>query len=308
MKKLLAFSLLFLTAFVLRAQNDEAGGFAPQYKKGVRYVVKTTAGTAHNGYVVNETKEAITLENRNLHEKIDIRKSEILSAKAMPDRKAYENDVLGENKHADCYFFASSALELEPGKIYSRNHWLLLQNADYAITQNWALSTHAIAFYPVSIGVKTGYRVSDRGYVGGSFYTMGNILNSNPGNPSLFGFSLMGRYTQGNTNRNFTAGAGVLALNTALFGQQGTPSVILPLPFLNLAFCNRFTSNLVFVTEGWYFPQVQTLLGMAGVKLINNENYAWTFGVLSFVNNFDKGIKLNLSSLPIPYIGINRRF
>jgi hypothetical protein len=295
-------------AFVLPAQNTNPdGGFTPEFMVGEQYIIKTTVGTTHKGHVVSETRESVVIENRRLNEKVEIKKSNILSAKPVWDKKKTDDEPLGKNQHADSYLFSCSAFEFNPSEIQSRNHWLLLQNVDYALSPNMAVTTNAFAFYPISVGLKLNFKVGDNDYVGGSAFTMGNLLNTNPNNPTFWGYAVCGRYTHGSSNRNLTASAGLLGLNSVLLSAPGAPTVI-NLPFLSLSYCNRFNSDVAFVTEGWYFPLANSLIGGAGVKLVGNDNYSWTFGVFSVIENFDSNAKINVGKVPIPYLGIGRKF
>jgi len=51
-----------------------------------------------------------------------------------------------------------------------------------------------------------------------------------------------------------------------------------------------------------------SLIGGLGIKLVGDERYSWTFGCYSFIDNTDNTFKLNLKTVPIPYIGIGRKF
>lgn len=100
----------------------------------------------HSGFVVKETKDFITLEYRSTQDRMDIRKSEILSYKVLSQRENKVADVLGENEHADAYILASSAFLFDPESSRSNTHWLLIENMDYAFNENWAITVNSFAF------------------------------------------------------------------------------------------------------------------------------------------------------------------
>lgn len=306
--------VLILISFVLLscAAFGQDGGdtllFPLKYKKGLRYVFKTVAGTTHTGYVVEETRDLVTIENRSIHEKMEIRKSEIISAKLFADKKAYEDDILGENYHASSYLFSGSAFEFEEGAVISQNHWLIFQNVSYGLSDNWAVTTNAIAFYPMSLGLKCAYRIGDASHIGFNVFGMGNLLESDKNRSILYGYGASARYTYGSTNKNLSIAAGLLGLKSEVFFNLVNPPFV-NLAFVNMGYCNRFSPNVAFVAEGWYLPATQSLIGGLGVKLVGNEMYSWSFGCYTFLdpgNNNTFG--LTIKSIPIPYLGIGRKF
>ena len=301
------FSFLFLQTNLLCQEPNENATYAPRYKRGVVYVFKTTAGTTHKGFVINETSDFITIENRNNHETLEIRISEIISGKPLNERKAYEADVLGDNEHSGNYLFSSSAFEFDEGAIVTNNHWLVLQNVDYAVSKNLAITTNAIAFYPFSLGVKCAFRVGELSHIGANIFGMANVLSSDRSQDFLLGYGAQLKYTHGTTNKNLTFSGGLLGLSTSWLSLQ-TADPYINLPFVSLGYCNRFTANVAFIAECWYLTPSASFIGGAGVKLVGNEMYSWSFGLYSFLDNSNSTFRVNLKSAPIPYVAISRKF
>jgi hypothetical protein len=304
---LIIFSFLFLSDNLQSQISSDSAIYTPRYKKGVMYVFKTSVGTTHTGFVVNETADFITIENRNNHETLDIRKSEILSGRPINERKTYEADVLGDNEHAGNYLFSSSAFEFDEGAIVSNNHWLVLQNVDYAVSKNLAITTNAIAFYPFSLGVKCAFRVGELSHVGANIFGMANVLSSDRSQGFLLGYGAQLKYTHGTTNKNLTFSGGLLGLSTSWLSIQTTAPYV-NMPFVSLGYCNRFNENVAFVAECWYLTPSASFIGGAGLKLVGNDSYSWSFGLYSFLNNSNGTFSINLKSAPIPYVGISRKF
>ena len=306
MKKSVYIFLLFLFSTAAHAQSPgDSATFEPQYKRGINYTLKTRNGEIFSGFVKNETKDYVTLENRITHETIELKKSEIIRINHAKD---YDSSVelLGENPHAKSYMFLSSAFEFEENKASTNSHWLLLENIDYAFTDNWAISLNTLAFYPVTIGIKCAYQISDNNYLGANIFGIGDIT-SGSSSSLLFGYGAQAKFTKGSSNKNITLSGGVLGLNAELFYvSPGSPFV--NLVFLSGAYCKRFSKNVAFNLEGWYLPEVKTGLGGIGFKFIGDETTCWTVGCYALTNNYDNSLKLNLKTLPIPYFGVSRKF
>ena len=139
MKQLLLLLFFLSLTFPILGQNsgDSAAVFTPEFKPGVKYLIKTNIGTVHSGFVVKETKDFITLEYRSTQDRMDIRKSEILSYKVLSQRENKVADVLGENEHADAYI----ALEVLADVYYQKSQKLAkldLVRARESLTQSKA--------------------------------------------------------------------------------------------------------------------------------------------------------------------------
>lgn len=139
MKKLLViFFLLFFTQKNFCQQDTDTAQFEPRYRHGVKYVFKTNVGTVFKGFVTAETKDFITVTNRDVHETYELRKSEITHARLYSDTESYDL-TFGDNYHAHSYLFAPSAFLFREGKLTTNSHWLLIENFDYALSDNLSL-------------------------------------------------------------------------------------------------------------------------------------------------------------------------
>lgn len=305
MKKLLAiFFLLFFAQKTFCQQDSDTAQFEPRYRHGVKYIFKTSAGTVFKGFVTGETKDFITVTNRDVHESYDLRKSEISSTKLYSDRESYD-DTFGENYHARSYMFASSAFLFREGKLTTNSHWLLIENFDYALSENWGITATTLAFYPVSLGVKCAYEIGDKIYLGANVFGIGN-LGSSGGSPML-GYGAMAKFTKGTSNNNFTVFGGLLGISSEAFlGTRAHPYV--NNGFMGIGYCNRISKRIALNAEGWYMPEALTGLGGIGIKLVGNETVSWSFGCYALISQANNTIRINYRNLPIPYIGVSRNF
>jgi len=289
-------------------QNVDPLPYKPKYRRGIVYITKTNSGGIYTGFVVSENETELVLENRHSHEIANINQREIKSMTPLSIRDDLAR-IVGENHHARRYMFASSAFLFEPGKINSTYHLFILADADYAITENWAVSAQSIAFYPISIGVKSAFKLDENNYVGGGIFGFGNVSNSN--NDDFFlGYGGIVKYTSGSSNRNFTIAGGVLALKSdVLFSSSPVNGAqFLNLFFSNLAYCSRLSERVVLNLEGWYFPEAALGIAGVGIKLVKREESCWTFGCYTFVNLESNTVTINFKVLPIPYIGLSQKF
>ena len=310
MRVLFAFIVVLCFGTPLFSQQAaDTATFTPMFKRGVKYQIKTNIGTVHSGFVVNETKEFITLEYRSTQDRLEIRKSEILSFKVMSQKENKVEDALGENPHADSYILSSTAFPFEAGSSRSNTHWLLIQNIDYAFNENWAITMNSFLFYPTSVGFKAHFKIDAMNYIGANGFVMGDILakTSSRSAVALWGFNGFGKYTHGTTNNNFTIMGGVLGINSELLpGLTSNPFI--NLGFANVSYCNRFAKHVSVNAEAWFFPQSQGGIGGLSIKWLRDEHLAWNFGCYMLIENYTTSLAPSLNTMPIPYLGYYRKF
>lgn len=278
----------------------------PEFRKDVAYIVKTNLDITYVGFITEETEFYIRLEDRRTREIYEIRRGEIKSIKIFYDKKVYV-DMNGENSHARNYMFASSAFLFDAETITSTYHWFALENIDYAITENFAVTAGSLFFYPVSIGAKCALKIDENNYLGGNVFGVANI-SANSGNTIFMGYGGIAKFTRGTSNQNFTIAGGMLGISSdALFS---TPQKVpyYNFYFSNVSYCSRLNEHVALSLEGWYLPQAQLGFAGAGIKLVKNEDYCWTFGCYSVLNLLNNNVTLNFKALPIPYIGMSQKF
>jgi len=262
-------------------------------------------GDIYTGFLREETREFVTLENRMTRETVELRKTEVVRISNPKSRNAGD-DYTGENYHAKNYLFLSSVFLFEEGKAYTNSHWLLLENIDYAITDHWAISLNTLAFYPITLGAKCSYHLSDNNYIGATIFGIADITSGSNGN-FLFGYAAQGKFTKGNSNKNITLSGGVIGLTSDLF-YVSSPNPFVNTAFVSAAYCNRFSKKVALNIEGWYLPDLNAGLSGLGFKFVGDEITCWTVGCYAFMNSYDNSLKLNLKTLPIPYFGVSKKF
>jgi hypothetical protein len=290
----------------LYGQEADTLPFEPQYRHGIRYIITSNTGEEYVGFVKEESAHFIILENRQTHELTSINRNAIRSARVFSDR-ANADRMMGENNHANAYLLTQSAFLFEEGNITSRSHWFILENLDYAITDNWAIDAGALAFYPVSIGVKCAYKVGPQQYLGGNVFGLGNITGNFTANKIMMGYGGAARFTTGTSNKNMTFAAGVLGLSSDIFNLAGAPGYM-NTAFGSFSFCNRFSKKAAVNVECWYLPETRSGLGGIGFKFVDDPSTCWTVGCFALLNASENAFKINLKTIPIPYFGLSRKF
>jgi hypothetical protein len=306
-KKLIVLFFILVGSEHFYAQLAEDSVYwGKKYKPDVKYNLKTRDGKNLSGYIVNETQDSLTFENGITKRRFKFKKSDIQYSSYVREVKGEPVTPWGENVHARNYLFSGSAFLMEKGKLSTNSHWLLLENIDYAFTENWGISLNTLAFYPFTLGVKCVYQVGEREYIGANAFVIGDVTSGN-GSSLLWGYGALAKFTRGNTNTNFTLSGGVLGLNSSIFTTIPS-SPFVNVGFVSAAYCNRFSENVALTLEGWYLPE--TALGIAGLgfKFIGNDFTCWSLGCYTLLKSYDNTLKINLRTLPIPYIGVSRKF
>lgn len=288
------------------AAAGDTSGFKPLYRRGIHYYIKTNMGNDYRGFIIKETPDLITLEDRSTHQVTELRRESIISVRIISSRQSFLTDITGENRYANSYLFATSAFPFKKDQVTFNCHWLILEHLDYAFTENWAVTMNSIAFYPMSIGVKYAYKLDEMNYIGGNVFGMGNVLGQS--DMFMWGYGAYAKLTHGTSNQNFTLSGGLLGLNSRFFYLRPA-HLFVNMPFTSLAYCSRVSQKVVINLEGWYLPELRNAFAGVGIKLVNNEERCWSFGCYGFINNFNtSSINFNVRTIPIPYVSLAQNF
>jgi hypothetical protein len=312
LKHFIICALLLCLSFSLKAQNDSLTINSVTDKKNI-YKVKTKDGAAYTGYIIQNDSVSVKVENKNTGHVYTIPSKEVDSiVKEEKKKEPKLTELYGENDHADFYMLAQSSFSMKKNEIKTQYHWLTGEHADFAISENWAITANTLLFAPVSFGAKCHYPLFADWHVGANAFITGNILSATSANSPLFlgGFA-MGKLTKGNSNRNISVNAGLLRLYVSsginLFNTSNKTNG--NIYFAALAFCNRIGPRAAIVGESWYLPQGALSFSGLGIKLIGSRESSWTFGcyALYFGNDLN-ATQLKGRVLPIPYIGYGSKF
>ncbi|MCE3228286.1 MAG: hypothetical protein K0S32_2837 [Bacteroidetes bacterium] len=300
MKYIVLLMLFFAISEDSFGQSDSVS-FTPKYRRGVKYEI-VTGQNKISGFLVKETAETVSIEDRRTGQLHEIKKSAIISMKPVSASKTYQKDFLDENAHAHTYIFSNSSYCSGSPESYVNYQWFVVQNINYGITEYLDISVNTIFLYPVSLGVKLKFKVAEDTYIGGNTFFSGNI-NDRISPNSFFGYGALARITHGTSNTNFSFSGGVLGLNSDFFTMSSKFGVV-NLPFGNFSYCNRFQEKWAVCAEAWYFPQAEIGFAGIGFKFMRSKHSAWTFGCFTNVNAVNNQLVPNFKTTPIPYIGL----
>jgi hypothetical protein len=307
LKQFILFLAIFCSLHVY-AQLDSVPARPPYiFHVGMNYDFEMKNGTKYTGVVIGEDEIFVSVTHRNTKENWELRKSEILRFNIVAGPQNKDRAEALSNPHSRDYLLSTSAFLFKPNQLSSNGHWFLLDQIDYAFTENVALSVHTLAFYPMAMGLKVAFPVGEMDYIGGSLAGMVNLGAFSSAGPAFMGYLGSARYTHGTENRNITLSAGVLGLNSALLYELPTEP-FMNTPFTSVAFCNQFAPRTALNLEGWYVPNEDVVLAGIGIKFLEDENSCWNFGCYTLMQRINNNLQLNLKALPIPYIGVSRKF
>jgi hypothetical protein len=264
------------------------------------YVVRTNENTTYVGIVQDESPEFVTLYNQKLMQTYEIRKSTVTSSRLFSDKKVIDTGM-SLNGHANRYMIGSSAIVYDKPVVSINYEWMLFDNTDISLDENWDLSINSIFFYPSSIGLKSAYQVGDNTFVGGTAFV---VLNFNVKVIPwiVLGYGGIGRITKGNENVNVTLSGGVIGVNNQVM-HIPRKEVYSNLPFAALAYQNRFHEKWALSAEGFYFPQTKMGLGGGGFKFMRSKETAWSFGCYTIIGLEVNTFSISKKMLLIPYVG-----
>jgi hypothetical protein len=298
MKQFLAATLLAISVAIY-AQEDSSY-FVPKYRKGLMYTVVTTVGTKYTGFLIDETKDYVVIENKKDGQTHELRKDQIVSIRSESDSRVYKS-LLSEYYFADNYMLSGSSVMYDKPDISIRYHWFFLDNVNFKVNRHWDISVNSIAIYPTSLGFRYACQIAPDTYFGfgGSF--VGNISHKYVSN-YFMGYGGLARISRGNANHHVSLSAGFLGINNEILNMK-TKDPFVNIPFGSFAVSERMGENWTLCGEGFYFPQVQAGFAGAGVKFAHDQYTAWTFGCYTYVSLWNNQFRAGQKIVPIPYIG-----
>lgn len=280
LKKILFFSLLFLTTFDLYSQVP-----IDTIKKSERVVVKMNNGDEFRGKILGRDQNTIVLETVN--GTLNLLSSNVRSI----NEDSYKGKFRFPNSNETRYFFGPSAIPIKQGKGYYQNVLLTSNFINYGLFKNVSIGG-GVEFISLLLGnpiwfltPKVGFKVGENSHIGGGFIMAGF---AGEGTATL-GY---GVYTIGSSETNLTVGAGYGLISGQLSNQ----------PTIMVSGTHRVGNNFALLAENYFIP-----IGAS-------TNYIGTFGfrILAPKNSFDFGLivipEITEEIPGLPFIGYTRSF
>lgn len=273
---------LVVNVFELQAQNQS-----------VFYKVVTINKQTFVGELISEDDESITLRTESLN-RLTIDRENIRSIEEIsPDR--IKNGVYWfENPQSTRYFFSPNAIGLGKGRGYYQNTWVLFNNVNYGVSNNFSIGGGLIPLFlfgtaetPVWLLPKVSVPiVSEKFYVGGGAMIGGIVGADTEALGILYGVG-----TFGNRDKNLSVSLG--------YGYVG--SDISNTPVVNISGLIRTGRKFYLLTENYFVPGVdESGIISAGFRWAP-ESFAMDFGL--FRPLIDAG-----SFIGIPWLGVTIPF
>lgn len=279
----LLLSILFLCCipFVAEAQDSET------------YRITTTDGSVYIGVLISESDESITIRTNSAGD-ITIDKSNIAKMTRLDGDRFREDGYRHENPLSTRYLFAPSALGLKKGAGYYQNTWILFNNVNYGVTNNFSIGAGTVpvflfgaSYVPFWIMPKISIPVSGDKFHLSAGALIGGVIGEEGGGGGL----LYGTGTLGDADRNLTIGLGYA------YGEGEISST----PVINLSGMIRTGRNFFLISEN-YFIRDSGLYGISSFGLRwAPENFSVDFALVRPLEELGAFIGIPWLGVTIPF-------
>lgn len=281
------FMVLFAGIFSL------AISVSAQAQQEQEYRVETEDDNVFVGVMISENDEEIVL-NTDDYGEITISKQRI---RKMEKRDPAEDEKMFydyENPQYTRYLFAPNAIGLKKGNGYYQNTWILFNNVNYGLADNFSLGGGMVPLFlfgsvetPIWLLPKVSVPVADERVHLAAGAMIGGVVGENSSAGGVF----YGASTFGNTDQNLTLGVG--------YGYSGGD--ISNTPVFNISGMTRLGNTTYLISENYLFPEADinglTSLGVRWAP----ENFAVDFALVRPLGNTG-------SFIGIPWLGVSIPF
>jgi len=276
-----SFALIFVITSSAYAQQSDL------------YRVETTDGNTFVGQLISETDEAITILTESAGE-ITISRKNIRKMTLLENDQMREDGYWHDNPQSTRYLFAPNAIGLRKGEGYYQNTWILFNNVNYGITNNFSLGAGTVPLFlfgssstPFWIMPKLSIPVASDLVHLSAGALIGGVIGEEDGSGGL----LYGTGTVGDTNKNLTLGLGY-----AYGGGE-----IWSTPVVNISGMYRTGQSIYFISENYFIPDTDAGgLVSFGVRWAP-ENFAVDFALIRPLEDLGSFVGLPWLGLTIPF-------
>jgi len=202
------------------------------------YHFKLINGNELYGKIVKRTKSDVIIESKTLGT-VTLPYGNIKSMNIAKEGNMVGNDFWFSNPNNTRYYFAPSAYNLKKGEAYYQNVYLIMNSANYGITDNISIGGGVILPFAVYLTPKISFKITERFHAG-----VGVFAGVIPG-PSTFGIGY-GLITYGSNEHNLTIGTGY-----GFFEDE-----VMKHPIVTINGMTRISKRIALVTENWMIPDV----------------------------------------------------
>lgn len=257
------------------------------------YRIETHDGNIFIGELISETDEQVTFRTESAGE-ITISRENIKRMTLLDDARKQNDEYWHENPQSTRYLFAPNALGIKKGQGYYQNTWILFNNVNYGITNNFSIGAGMVPMFlfgvsstPFWIMPKLSIPVaSDKLH-----FSAGALIGGVTGVDSGSGGLLYGTGTVGGADKNLSVGLGYA------YGGGEISST----PVVNISGMYRTGKSIYLVSENYFAPGTGANgLASFGVRWAP-ENFAVDFALLRPLEDLDSFIGIPWLGLTIPF-------
>ena len=257
------------------------------------YRIETRDGNVFVGQIISEDENEVVLRSESIGT-VTIQRSNIRSITRIDQNRIRDGVYWHSNPQATRYFFAPNAIGLEKGKGYYQNTWVLFNNVNYGVSDNFSVGGGIVPLFlfgssstPVWILPKVSFPVAKDKFYLGAGAMIGGVIGSDPDPLGI----LYGVGTLGNRDRNLSVAIG--------YGYAGDE--VSSTPLINVSGMIRVSRRVYLLSENYFIPEAGvTGIGSIGARW-TSENFAVDFGLFSPLDDADGFIGLPWLGVTIPF-------
>ena len=255
--------------------------------------IETTEGNVFIGRIIAEDEQSITMRIESVGE-IRIERRNILSITKIDPDRIRDGKYWYPNPQATRYFFAPNAIGIKKGEGYYQNAWILFNNVNYGITNNFSLGGGLVPLFlfgspgtPVWLLPKVTFPVSEDKFHLGAGAMVGGLV----GVDSELGGLVYGVGTLGNRDKNLTMGVG--------YGFVGDE--VAKQPLINVSGMIRTGRRVYLISENYFVFE-------SGVNGIVSFGARWTAETIAVDFGLFMPLEDTGSFIGLPWLGVTIPF
>lgn len=280
-------AIILLITITVASQKDAIARSSDLYR------VETMDGNVLTGTIVSEDSERIILRVESVGD-VTIQRSNIRTMTLLDPARMRDGVFWHTNPQATRYFFAPNAIGLEKRKGYYQNTWILFNNVNYGVSDNFSIGGGIVPMFlfgvsatPAWILPKVTIPISEDTFHLGAGAMLGGLIGVDSDLLGLF----YGVGTLGDRDRNLTVGIG--------YGYAG--SEVSKTPLINVSGMVRTGRRVYLLTENYFIPE-------AGVNGIISFGARWTSESFAVDFGLFRPLEDAGGLIGIPWLGVTLPF
>lgn len=255
--------------------------------------VETRDGSTIQGELISETETELVIRTASSGD-ITVQKANIIRRQVLNSRQFKNGEYWHDNPQSTRYFFVPNALGLPKGQGYYQNIWILFNNVNYGITDNFSMGVGFVPMFlfgvsetPIWLLPKVSIPVMSDDFHIAAGAMIGGVVGE-----ASFGV-LYGMTTYGNRDNNISLGLGY-----GYAGEEVSKS-----PVVTVSAMYRFSKRWYFVTDNYFFPSA-TDNGLMNIGMRwAPERVAVDFSLTRLISSDD-----DADFIGIPLLGVSIPF